>query len=900
MAAAALPVSGYGCIREVLDPEDPDAEPGALEEWQRYKSAAGTLEPTPVQTPEQLPTLFEQKLALEDADETTGIFDMATLNPFGLDSSIDTAADATADATIDTTTIIEDSTMLQEGDTTVIATHTPELRTLEEIGENARINSLFTQAALQKCEEEYRAELEARGIPFEDPTLYTTSLIHDQDEIDEIERMIRESSQWKRSKLPSSAKSNGTTVSASLDEIKRLVLYHATPEWRHRSEPVLKQLVSESVGANPPEPPIPTSYAESNHYPESTGEYDRVTPSMAVERFDLELQLQEAYKDLIIANRMLAENQKFLAEYPERRRKLEKEWEEKGLRNQRDLRNKLEREEREQREREERERQTKIEEQKRKEAEAKAKAAAEAERKRQEAIRAKEAYELLKKRQEDARRAQEEAQRKAEEERQRKEEAQRRQKEENERAQQAQLREQQEKAERERKAAEVANHRVQQQAARAANLDVEVKNEAQKVASTMPYLNPDVFEELKSGIKDSLVAKSKFTSSAVALAPQEIRGSPAFQRLKQYFDAYSATQHSMRVILARVKAIKALFNSMDLSKVKYAISKKVTQMVGSNDGYKISASEVLKLLNELQANMPAASGNSIIAVSDFNLPRQGSDNTTAPPALFITLYSFLKTALNKGAQEGPESQPMMKALGMMINAIMGGKAKFWPCNALTLVIYMRFWEFSPTLFGAMGNKQDIGYRVIDGSLESSTDVNRRAEVAVALWCHMGILRPSNLRREQAIVIDDVYESLQLNLRVPLFLRDELHYINLRTIMAIAPWTIRAYIGLPKTIELTNTIVAYCREDSTSKLRAFASLLISQMEALVGQGYNSPSKRFGCDEWKYWDIPEFEDTNKKRASVERLDPEEERICREVIRERVERERKKREKSGPEGY
>ncbi|KAF3913278.1 hypothetical protein ABW20_dc0100107 [Dactylellina cionopaga] len=877
---AAIYSGSYGCEREVLDPRDPEAEPGSAAAWNKYVAEA-------------------------EAEERAG----ATLQI--LQAPLFTSP--TPDLPFALRPEVPDSIVLP---VEVVQPPLAELMSVEqpakvytwsEISETVRTNSLQAQAALQALEDEYRKDCLAHGLPIDNNENIGLSSLNsqadDEDAIRALERIKLESSNWSHTKLVQKQApqiSMHTPDEKAIRQLVEIVAYHSTPEYRLRNQDLINQLTAPPTDDMNKQLVLSRQPEMELGYEQKTGDEFLAEKQREHEQHMAKVQFWEglaagAMNDLTKLN-------KWLADYPQYKQDCLNNQEARIRKNQELLKQKFakeEQDERERRERIERERQAKLEairkaeekkkmdaikakeeaeQQKREEAERKQREKVEAERKQQEAIR---------KEQKEAAARQEailEKEKLAAVEKRQKEDAEKRQKED---------------AEKQRRSTEVQNRRSIDLSANSAQLEALIEGRSQQILSTMPYAH-NSYDRVKQELRRLLAYRATYMNAMIRTVPADSQQAVASRPIiLRRFENYAGLRLNMETVQLRSKLIKSYYNGRETSELKYALSKKVTQLVGTKTGYLQAAKDILGILNGVADTLKGNGVASIIAVDDFAIQRQPKEGTTAPAALFVMLYNFLKTILVKAITEGPEKPGVMKALAMLLNSIVGGRAKYWPPVALTSLVYMRFWEQSPSLFGALGLPSDLGYRDLDGTLESSTDVNRRAEVAAALWCHMGILRPSNLKREQVITIQDIHRVLESNLSVPSYLRDELHYINVRTIMTVAPWELRQHLGYQGILALDQNIRRFCSEDAGGKLKAFAALLLEQMDTLMKDGYTNQMRVYGCDEWKYWDVDEIKDTNQRRASVEPIHQEQVQVDVNVTNERIRKERIDEEKFRPSG-
>ncbi|RVD83695.1 uncharacterized protein DFL_005474 [Arthrobotrys flagrans] len=922
MAELSVPSNhGYGCLREHLDPTDPEAEPGAAEAWNEYLLELAKAEsklPTPISKTPELPFALQPEVSV----------------------SVETGSN---DVTISLTRTTPPETIVAVTATNGSGNGGNDEQTIEmtlaQVCESMRIHRLETQAELQAVEDQYRRDLAASGFSLDLLPDYingdndnsnsltkktTTTLTSNPEHIDgetllqTLERIHLESEainpHHRKKKGAASVVGGGKGVSTKKDGLQTpdketlmkfiyLAKKHLLPETitaaisgNNESRPVSSMsLHQDMVVYKPVEPPVITLPSLSSEEREAVmdgkvkaGE-DRVTAIQTLE-------------DSVRRNqKIVEENMEYLRNFEAMKEQKIRELEEAMLKRRQAMAEYARRKQEEE------------EERVRKEAE---------EKKRREEAKARELAERLKRESEERRLAEtREAERKAREEQERqqkiKEEAQRKKDEAAKKAKEAQEAQQAAQAAAELAAKEKAQAFLQERehqklekekqvqlqqaqqvqtqkvaAATALPSDDKIKEMVEKILSTMPYATSE-YETIKAKILQLLAWKQRYLKGVVQLGPPN----PDYNR---FFATYADFRVSMGAVELRVKTIKTFYMSGDLTTFKTKLSKKVMQVVGSGKGYMDAATDIVKQLQAADA-VQEKKEPQVIAVDDFVNPSQAKTGGKGLPGMFLSLYNFIKIVLVKAMTEGPEKVAVLKALAMLLNSVMGGNATFWRHPALTLVLYFRFFEQSPSLFGAMGNKKDIGYRTIDGQIaESPTEVNGRAEVVATIFCLMGILRPSNVKRQQIITVVDIHRVLMLNLYVPAHLRDELHYINIRTIMTIAPWTLRIYLGYDGIVKLEAAIVKYCNEETNVKLKALASLLIEQAKQLHCQGYTDRRKEFGCDEWRYWDPADVKDTNaKRRAAGEVVDVGQEKVDYEVTRGRIERERAVEEKFRPPG-
>ncbi|KAK6359134.1 hypothetical protein TWF696_000300 [Orbilia brochopaga] len=744
-----------------------------------------------------------------------------------------------------------------------------------------RWNRIRTEAELQELEDCFRRDLVERGL-LADSTLETPeSPLNTQVRRETIarglERLAHESSEWVMDQIMNPKKPTTTIIDEEnpLNQMMKLAAYHSTPEYTANQAKPLQYPELGRLNL----PFIPTmlggSVPQQSSPPDSPVEakpFNRMGFFLEKHREQLELTLAfKIFEDQkAAAEKIVEQAKKYLTELPEREAQRLKDQEERHRRNMAALEEKFAAEDREKEERrlaQIRERQAELE---------RARAAA-AELERARAAAAEQAKRDAEEKRENERRAREQKEREEAEQQRLLAEQQRLL------AQQELERRQQELAEKARKSAEDDKFRRAQVATNPAGFQAEIAGQAQKMVATMPYLSEEALAHIKGALTEQIGYRHTYLAAMARMAPADAVARRHPDSMAAAFEQYARTRYNMEVVLIRSKAIKITYRSRDLTDLKYKMAKRTTQMVGSKAGYFNAARELIKLLSDVASNLDAQGVVSNIVVADFAMARQPKEGTLAPPVLFLALYNFTKTILTKAIAEGPDDMAMLKALAMTLNAVVGGRAKYWPAVAVSSLIYARFWDFSASLFGAMGKNSDLGYKEGD----TPTDVNRRAEVVAALFCHMAIIRPANTRREQAILIEDVNRALEANINVPPYLRTELHYINIRTIMKVAPWTLRAHIGYQGVVNLDLRIRAICKEDVGTKLKGFASLLYNQMDELQNQGYTNQMRLFGCDEWRYWDVDELKDANAKRASIEQIHPDQVEIDIAVTMKRMQK-------------
>ncbi|KAJ6257410.1 hypothetical protein Dda_8299 [Drechslerella dactyloides] len=765
----------------------------------------------------------------------------------------------------------------------------PKGATLKSLALKTRQNRIQTEAELQELEDCFRRDLVQRGL-LADPSLETPESPIETEMLRikiarALELLKDESSQWVLDEVAVPKEpTTKTTGDDLLGQMIKLAAYHSTPEYQAKQADLTKGLELAAAEVADSQSRFSTDFGLLPTGPRSPTEETRPfnTAEFFLEKHQEHLELTQTFKS-IESERKAAQEvvdmaRKYFEELPRREAQRLKDQEERHKRNMAALEEKFAAEDRAKaeliRSKAEAERR-RVEEQRL----AAEKAKREAELQRENERRAKEQKEQREREEAERQRLLAEQQRllaQQELERQQQEAA-AKAKQEAERRQKA-LNEQAAKA---RKSQEDDAFRQAQVATNPQGFEAEIAGQAQKMVSTMPYLSPGALDYVKGALAEQIGYRHTYLAAMARMAPSNATARRSSDSMAAAFEQYARTRYNMEFVLIRSKAIKVTYRSRDLTDLKYKMAKRATQMVGSKAGYFNAAKELIKLLSDVAANLEAAGGVSNIAVVDFTMERQPKEAFTAPPVLFLALYNFTKTILTKAIAEGPDDAAMLKALAMTLNSIVGGRAKYWPAVAVTSLIYARFWDFSASLFGAMGKESDLGYKEGD----TTTDVNRRAEVVAALFCHMAIIRPANIRREQAIVIDDVKRCIDANLNVPPYLRTELHYINIRTIMKIAPWTLRAHIGYEGVVNLDAKIRAICREDVGTKLKGFATLLYNHMDQLQSEGYTNQARRFGCDEWRYWDLDELADANTKRASVEQIHGEQVEIDAAVTRNRI---------------
>ncbi|EGX45226.1 hypothetical protein AOL_s00173g327 [Orbilia oligospora ATCC 24927] len=921
MAEPSVPSrQGYGCQREHLDPNDPEAEPGAAEAWNAYLLELAKAEsrlPIPITKTPELPLVLQPEVSIFVGTE-------------GDDAAISLSRTTPPGAATTSTVVTDDGKV--------------EL-TLAQVCESMRIHRLETQAELQAVEDQFRKDWVARGFSLDllpeningdndnnssSSTKKTAKSNSNSKDVDDeplvqmLERIQIESESWNphnRKKKGATAKGvsmKKTAPQGPDKEVLRKLVYLATKrylpetitsvvsgpnECRPVSSLSSNSLLPEMVQHTkylPADPPVINLPSLTNE------EVQAVMDSKIKEEQDYKARVR-ALEDSIRRNeKLFEEGEEYLRHFEEMKAKQQTEFEDMILKRRKAVREEAAR------------RQKEDEERIKREAE---------EKRRMEAAQAKELAERLRREEEQRRLAEiREAERRAREEQERqqkiKEEAQRKKDEAARKAKEAQDAQQavelaaKEKAqlflqERERQKLEKEKQVQAQQAQQVQQVQAQqaqaqpqratapgVVNEAgikemvERLLSTMPYATSE-YENIKAKVIQLLAWKQRYLQGIIKMGPPN----PGYAR---FFSSYAEFRVSMGVVELRVKTIKTYYMNGDLTNFKTKLSKKVMQVVGNSNGY-LDAAKVI--VGQLQAVNVVSQEKEpqIIAVDDFVNPQQKKTGDRGLPGIFLSLYNFIKIILVKAMTEGPEKIAILKALATLLNSVMGGNATFWRHSALTMILYFRFFEQSPTLFGAMGEKKDIGYRTIGGQIaESPTEVNGRAEVVATIFCLMGILRPSNTKREQILTIVDVHRALMVNLSVPVHLRDELHYINIRTVMTIAPWTLRTYLGYEGVVKLESEIVKYCREETNVKLKALASLLMEQAKQLHSQGFTDRRKEFGCDEWRYWDPADVKDTNAKRRAVgEVVHPGQEKVDYEVTKGRIDRETAIEEKFRPPG-
>ncbi|EWC48933.1 hypothetical protein DRE_00238 [Drechslerella stenobrocha 248] len=775
-----------------------------------------------------------------------------------------------------------------------------------DIAVKSREQRLQTQAEMQELEDNFQRDLVERGLLVdkaqEPPEAQIASLDlenSDTNFLGGLERIKHESAFWAGDHIVTPKRSHTKFKDDSnLRQLVKIVAYHSTPEYKTRNSELIKQLESPPVDIQVPAPTVEPAPVETGNTLQSDIPFLEAKHREHIETVRLfeakEREKREAEAELLRLR-------KYLAEWPEREERRLRDEKEQHMRNMAALEERFAREDREREAAKERALKLELDA---KLAEIQ-KLEAEAELERQRTIRIKQ--EQLKAREEKLR-LQEEARQREENQRREREESQRREREENERRVKEQKRreeegrrraqqEEQEKLERLRaqQQQKAASEKAQKDAqsfdqristiAASPNFEVERDRVVQNMISTMPYLNPEFRDTIMKQVGEQVAYKATYLTAMARMAPPNALMQRSASSMTTAFNQYTDIRFNMEMVLIRAGAIKSQFKSNQITEFKYKVNKKVSQVVGSAEGYMTTAVELVKMWQDASQIWERDGHVSIIAVDDFLIERQPKEGRTAPYTIFITLWDFMKTVLNKAVAEGPENQAMMKALAMVLNAVLGGRAKFWPLPAITSLVYARFWDFSNSMFGAMGVERDLGYKRTHGALESSTDVHRRAEVVASLWCQMAIVRNPNTKREPPVLIEDVLRCLEGNLNVPPYLRDELHYINVRTIMTIAPWTLRAHLSYSGSVALEQRIMRMCDEDAGSKLKGFASLLRARMESLRAEGYLNQMKGWGCDEWRYWSSEEITDINRRRADVEKVPPEQVQVDTAVTNGRI---------------
>ncbi|KAK6530451.1 hypothetical protein TWF694_003803 [Orbilia ellipsospora] len=895
---------GYGCEREVLDPTDPHAEPGSAEEWSRFVEE--------IRNEEELEAAHNSSLLGVPQMPPTTI--MTPDLPLAL-RTVEESESSAAPSSPPPPAELEEPIFEEEDEE-----DTPAL-SWSEINESVRWNSLRTDAELQKIEEEYRVGLVARGLAESTfkltPSSLGSSQIDEEEVLKQLEKMRLESSAWSsdhpgqqgtKPKTKNNKRERDETVSEdrNVRKLVEIAAYHASPEYRTRNHEILRQLEAPLHTTHDDDFPVvifQPPAVEFEYFDPQAGQ--KLLEVKFREHVDLNNQIESLEKYLSALGTDITNINAFLGGFEDYKQKLLDDMDAERVRNQERIKEEFRRKEEEEKrrlarmeaDRKERERLTKEAEEKKK---------AEAIKAREEAIKAREA--AIKAREEAERKKKEEAERQIKEKRERElAERLRKEKEERERLEKEEALRKAKQAEDEKKKAEEENRKKATAANAQANaqataqaIENEIETRAQRILGSMPYAS-NGYEKAKSDLRGHIGRRATFAGKMVRMAPPERRQEIASsQSVMGGFTQYASFRLHIEEVLLRSKLVKAVFMDSEASNLKYALAKKVTQAVGTKAGYLGAAKEDLKILTQLLEQLEKQGVPSVVSIDDFVLERQTKEGLKAPPILFLAMYNFVKTILVKGFTEGPDKPGMMKALAMICNAILGGRAKYWPAAPMSALVYMRFWEQAPTLFGAMGAPTDIGYRMLDGkNLETSTDVNRRAEVATALFCHMGILRLANLKREQVLGPADIYFALTANLNVPVYLRDELHYINLRTIMTIAPWELRSHVGYPGVLTLEKRVSQYCAEETSPSLQAFAALLRGQMDALKGQGYLDQSKAFACDEYKYWDEEDVRDVFSKRGQGEGVPPQQLAVDVAVTNARIRREREEEERFRPSG-
>ncbi|KAK6355679.1 hypothetical protein TWF718_000072 [Orbilia javanica] len=916
---------GYGCHREHLDPTDPEAEPGAAEAWNAYLLELAKAEsklPAPLSKTPELPFVLQPEVSVSVEPESDDI-------TISLSRSTPPSAAATSGSN-------------SEGGKVEM--------TLAQVCESMRVHRLETQAELQAVEDQFRKDWVASGFSLDllpenltsdndgnSSTKKTTTSTSNSKDVDDetlaqmLERIQVESESWN----PHNKKKKGTTLTGGkgLSTMKNDAAQGPDKETLRKfiylaRKPFLPETIAAAVSGSECRPV--SSLSSTSLLPEMVQHTKYVPadppvinlPSLSKEEvqavMDRKIKEEEDYQARVRAledsirrnQKLLEEGEEYLRQFDEMKAKQQREFEEMILKRRKAVMEESARRKKEQEERIKRE----AEEKKRKEA-AEARELAERLRREEENRRLAEIREAERKVREEQERQQkikEEAQRKRDEAARKAKEAQEAQAAvELAAKQKAQLFLQERERQRLEKEKQVQAQQAQAQAqaqaqsqaqAQAQNAaatvtipnDAKINEMVEKLLSTMPYATSE-YETIKAKVLQLLAWKQRYLKTVVQLGPPNPNPEGA-----RFFSAYADFRVSMGVVELRVKTIKTYFMSGDLTTFKTKLSKKVMQVVGSSKGYMDAATDIVTQLQAANAVRKDKEAQ-VIAVDDFVNPQQTKTGDKGLPGMFLSLYNFIKIVLVKAMTEGPEKIAVLKALATLLNSVMGGNATFWKHSGLTLVLYFRFFEQSPSLFGAMGDRKDIGYRTIDGQIaESPTEVNGRAEVVATIFCLMGILRPSNTKREQIITIVDVHRVLMLNLYVPVHLRDELHYINIRTVMTIAPWTLRTYLGYEGVVKLEAAIVKYCNEEKNVKLKALASLLLEQAKNLHNLGFTDQRKEFGCDEWRYWDPADVKDTNAKRRAVgEVVHAGQEKIDFEVTRGRIEREKAIEEKFRPPG-
>ncbi|KAK6337612.1 hypothetical protein TWF730_003007 [Orbilia blumenaviensis] len=832
---------GYGCKREHLDPDDPDAEPGASEAWEIYRAQYGSRIPkvdAPATGATEPPQAPQPEVSVGPGDDA---------------AEVEAAAETTEELSA---------------------------KFYQHIN-SAHQHTVEMQQQLRELDEEYEAKGLKPSLPRGDP------------EEPSLTQMLEESNNWlaKDKKPPKTVTEkgwNGLPWGASYCLSKAMenrdpghwLRSFERSQARHTTKPMQPALRQVKKEAPPPEltaefflPPQPTKTLNETIW-EQWNEGVRAKAEMQQRYENLRLlQADIARREKLAENdaaerlkiietyeaaekeKKAAEEERKAAEAREQAERLQREEQERELAKVREA----ERKERERQERQQRKRDEAVRKAKEAEEARKAKEAEEA-RKAKEAREAKEAEEALAAQRLMAEQAAESATRNQAPENQPK---------------------------------PVTNKpaKARRSSSPTLNIDAKITDKVNELLASMPFATPHS-EMIKAGLQFHVGRKRSYLQGLAHFAPLNHSG------FTEIFRQYAEFNFSMGLLELQVKVIKKVYNNADLTTFKTKMSKKVMQVVGSSSGYMGAAQEIIRQLQGIDA-VQSKKESEVIPLNPFTSSRLPETTDKALPGMFLTLYNFVKIVLVKAMTEGPEKIAVLKALAMLLNSIMGGYASFWKHPALTKLLCYRFFQQSPSLFGAMGEKKDIGYQTQDGEIvESPTEVNGRAEVMAIVLCLMGILRPSNTKRQQIITIEDIHTILTWNLSVPVHLRDELHYINIRTIMTIAPWTIRSYLGLNPSINLLNEIVKFCNNETNVKLKAIASLLFEQANKLHSEGYTT--NKFGCDEWRYWDTKDVDDTNAKRRLIgEMVSEEQERIDTEVTQRRIDRENATEEKFRPPG-
>ncbi|KAF3910673.1 hypothetical protein ABW21_db0206644 [Orbilia brochopaga] len=751
-----------------------------------------------------------------------------------------------------------------------------------------RWNRIRNEAELQQLEDNFHRDLVERSLvvdpSMETPESQLATQIKQEEAMRALERLALESSRWVIEQVVDSKRPTKKTVDADpVEQMMALAAYHRSPEYHAKQAKFLRDLEPKKKN-NPITSTMPGSDLD---YSDEISSFSQAEFFMEKHREQVELMatFRALEEQRAAAQSIVDQARRYFIEFPEREAQRLKDEKARHVRNMAALEERFAAEDREKEER----RLAEIARIK-KEAEIERARKAAAEQAKRDAEQAKRDAEA---KAEEERRAREKKEREeAEQQRQLAEQQRQLTEQQRQLAQQERAKKQREEAERLRREeaeraqnekAEKAKAREQTQTAMTskAEIQAEILGEAQRMVSTMPYLSQDALSHVRTGITQQVGYRYAYLAAMAKTVPTGSVDQKTLEGLSAIFLRYGRTRYNLEFVLIRSKAVKITYRCRDLTDLKYKMAKRVTQMVGTKASYFEQARELIKLLTEVGTNIQQAGLVSNIAISDFALQRQPKETLAAPPVTFLAVYNFTKTILTKAIAEGPDDMAMLKALAMVLNSVIGGRAKYWPAVAVSSLVWARFWFFSPTLFGAMGKDSDLGYKEGD----TPTDVARKAEVVAALFCHMAIIRPANVRREQAILIEDVEKALEANLNVPPHLRTELHYVNIRTIMRIAPWSLRAHLGPQGVVNLDARIRTLCQEDVGTKLKGNASLLYNRMDELQSQGYTNQMRQFGCDEWKYWDLDEIRETNAKRASVDQIHPDQVQIDEAVTAQRI---------------